>query len=410
MNGSSNILKNYLLLIIAFVVLNLINWISWVEIRYGLPHIIKYLLIIFVLGTIILYRILKPASLKNKEAIYPVILWLVLWTGLILVNSIISHESRLFFQRAFADRFFFMPYLLPVILLYMSFDLDFFRDYFKYIYTFLILALIVEIYIVVIAISPDRWLEQMELINIFNIGSGFLLLTSQYSRKKSVQTVVILFYLFSIAFSLINGRRGLAIQNVLLLLFMVLLRLKSPTLTIRHRIKIYLIGIFIVAAFAAFGYLLASTYAFERGFGKDAFQESRGLVFEDFFEDFNTAGDWIFGRGIEGRVYRSIYMNGATLDIVEQGFLTIILRGGLLYLVPFTIIFLRAIYLGFFKSKNDMVKALAIIAFVHFFMMFSFNLPDFSVYYISVWISVVTCLTPKMRDYTDKDIYMAFNS
>jgi hypothetical protein len=156
------------------------------------------------------------------------------------------------------------------------------------------------------------------------------------------------------------------------------------------------------------GYLLQSTYAFERGFSKAGFEQSRSAVFDDFFEDFKSPSDWIFGRGIEGRVFRSIKSEGS-LDIIEQGYLTIILRGGLLYLIPFVLIFINGIYLGLFKSNNDLTKGLAIIALLHLALMFYFNLPDYSTYYIFTWIAVVSCFNAKIRNYSDVEIYKMIN-
>ena len=113
-------------------------------------------------------------------------------------------------------------------------------------------------------------------------------------------------------------------------------------------------------------------------------------MFEDFNNDFTSNNDWIFGRGLEGRVYRSIHSEGSS-ETIENGFLTILLRGGLLYLVPFILILLRASYLGLFCSRNDLAKALGCIILIHFLGMFAFNLPDYSGQYILVWISVSAC-------------------
>ncbi|HOU03624.1 MAG TPA: hypothetical protein PLA79_14180, partial [Bacteroidales bacterium] len=71
-----------------------------------------------------------------------------------------------------------------------------------------------------------------------------------------------------------------------------------------NRIRIYLIGLLIVFIVILFGHFITTTYAFERGFNRSAFKESRGVVFEDFNNDFTSTNDWIFGRGLEGRVYR----------------------------------------------------------------------------------------------------------
>jgi predicted membrane protein len=87
-----------------------------------------------------------------------------------------------------------------------------------------------------------------------------------------------------------------------------------------------------------------------------------------------------------------------------------LLKGGFLYVTPFIIIILRAIYLGFFKSNNDLLKALASYIFVYFVMMVSYNLPSFTTDYIFVWISVTACFTASLRNHSDNEVYQALNS
>jgi hypothetical protein len=138
--------------------------------------------------------------------------------------------------------------------------------------------------------------------------------------------------------------------------------------------------------------------------------ESREVVFRDFFSDFKSTKDWIFGRGIDGKILRTINIEqGIRGDTIENGFLTIILKGGLLYAIPFTFILLRASYLGFFRSKNDLSKALASICLIHIIMMFYSSIPEYSTRYIFIWISVSACFTPQIREYSNEEIYQAIN-
>jgi predicted membrane protein len=71
---------------------------------------------------------------------------------------------------------------------------------------------------------------------------------------------------------------------------------------------------------------------------------------------------------------------------------------------------LRASFLGFFRSNNDLAKALAVFLLIHIVMMFSFNLPDYSVHYIVVWIAVSACFTPKIRNYNNEEIHHSMES
>ena len=400
--------RNWHLLILSLVLLNIFNWLGWVEFQYGIPQIIKYILSVTVLGIIIYYLISKQSMLIIRDYFMQVVLWFIIVTVILLFLSVLKFDSIIYIQRTLADRAFFLPYLLPMLILFIKFDLNFFRDLFKISSLLMFPVIFFLLYTLLIDLNQQKWVEHFERINLFNLASGFLLLTAHLSKRKYLSIIVILYYALFIVLSLIYGRRGGVLSCLLLLLFMIFIRLRSPILNIRHRTKMYLTFIIILILILSFGYLVKSTYAFERGFSKEGFQESRESVFTDFFEDFTSANDWIFGRGIQGRVYRSIYAQG-TLDIVEQGFLTVILRGGLLYLVPFVIIFLRASYLGFFKSKNDLIKALAILVFLHLVLMFYFNLPDFSTYYIIIWISIAACFNEKMRYYSNAEIREVLN-
>ena len=400
--------QNWHTLILSFLVLNLFDWIVWVEFRYGIPQVVKYVLSIFVLSVFLFYFFTKSTKEILNNQFRLIFLWFIVYSLILLVSSLLSFNQLIFIQRLFADRTFFIPYLMPILILFIRIDLKFFQLVIIYGFFFLPIVIISLLYILILAQSQTRWLEHFEFVNIFNICSNFLLLASHYTKKRYLQYSVILYYLLYILLALIYGRRGLVISGLLLIISMLYLRLRSPLITINRRTKIYLIGIASVFLFISLGYLLQSTYAFERGFSKAGFEQSRSAVFDDFFEDFKSPSDWIFGRGIEGRVFRSIKSEGS-LDIIEQGYLTIILRGGLLYLIPFVLIFINGIYLGLFKSNNDLTKGLAIIALLHLALMFYFNLPDYSTYYIFTWIAVVSCFNAKIRNYSDVEIYKMIN-
>lgn len=399
---------NWNTLILSFLVLNLFNWIVWVEVRFGIPQVVKYVLSIFVLSVFLFYFFTKSTKEILNNQFRLIFLWFIVYSLILLITSLLRFNQLIFIQRLFADRTFFIPYLMPLLILFINIDLKFFQSVIKLGFLFIPIVIISLLCILVFAQSQTRWLEHFEFVNIFNICSNFLLLVAHYSKRKYLQLSIVLYYLLYILLALIYGRRGLVISGLLLIISMLYIRLRSPLITIKRRTRIYLLGIASVFLFISLGYLVQSTYAFERGFSKAGFEQSRSAVFDDFFEDFRSIDDWIFGRGIEGRVYRSIKSEGS-LDIIEQGYLTIILRGGLLYLIPFVLIFVKGIYLGLFKSNNDLTKSLAIIALLHLALMFYFNLPDYSTYYIFTWIAVVSCFNTKIRNYSDIEIYKMIN-
>jgi len=401
--------SDYLLLIYSFVALNLGNWLGWNDVRLGIPNIIKYVLFVFVLGVLIYYRLTKPSRTDRKGLVYFIIIFFVVWSAVLIFTSIIKLDSLKDIQRLLADRYFFIPYILPALILFTKFDFDFFRDMFKYSFIFLIPAILLQLYFIFFNLSPIKWYEQLEAISIFSTGASFLLLIAHISSKRYVSLASIGYYLLLILLFIAYGRRGGVMTSILFLFFMIILRLKSPFLKIYNRIRVYLTGLLLVLLVIIFGHLLSSTYAFQRGFNKNAFNESRGVVFEDFFYDFTTINDWLFGRGLEGKIRRSISIEGSS-ETIENGFLTILLRGGLFYLVPFIIILLRASFLGLHGSRNDLAKALGFIILIHLVGMFAFNLPDYSGQYILIWISVSACYSPELRNLRNAELYKTINS
>jgi len=401
--------RNCIILIYGLLLLNLFGLIEVVEDTYKIPPIIKYLLSVSVLITIIYYRISNPSRPDPGVFYYFIVLVFILWSIKLLIFACFKFNSLFYIQRVFGQSVFFIPYILPILILYSKFELEFVRYYFHYSYIFIVAAILISFYIILTGISLDNWYEQTRRIGLFDIGSSFLLLTSQISKKKYIFNFVLLYYLLLIFLMAQYGRRGMLIEYSILLVAMVIIRLRSSLLNINDRLKIYFAALSMIIIVLSLGYLLTSSYAFKRGFTKAGFEESRAIVFNDFFYAFRSPTDWIFGRGLDGKVLRTIMLDEDYGNIIENGFLHRILKGGLLYLVPFLFIFLRASYLGFYKSNNDLTKAFASLLLIYVIMMSYFNLPVYSTNYISAWIYASVCFTPKMRKYSNEEIYQAIN-
>jgi len=302
--------------------------------------------------------------------------------------------------------FYSIPYILPILILYTRFDLDFFRSLFYYSYILLLLSILISTYT---AFSGEDSGGETSRVMLFNIGGSFILITSQFSKKKGIFYTVVIYYMLLIVLVLKLGRRGMFVEYILLMVTMILFRLKSQLLLLYDRMIMYFIGLLFVIFIIAYGYSsFASSYAFQRGLSAEGFEESRGDVFEAFFYDFGSASDWIFGRGINGSVLRS-FLSDSRYSGIENGFLTILLKGGLLYSIPFLIIMLAACFLGLFRSNNDVVKAMAALLLIYLIMMSYFNVPWFSTQYTFMWISISVCFTEKMRKHSNEEIYKIIN-
>lgn len=401
--------RKYKILIISFFLLNLFDFVSVTEFKYGIPQVFKYLLSASVLSTIIWYKFKNPSIPKPGVLFNLFVIIFVVWSAILLFSTILRFDGIFFLQRVLAVPIFFIPYLLPLFLLYSKFDLEFFGNLFYYSFLLLIPALMIQLYFVIFSLSPEIWGEQASTIRLFDLGLTFLLFLSHITKKRNVFYVVLCYNLIWIYMWSVYGRRGMLVESMITLIFMIIIRLKSSLVNISGRIKIYFAIVSVIILLLAFGYLFTSTYAFQRGFDRSSFEDSRGNAFEAFFFDFHSTSDWFFGRGIGGTVLRSFFSE-ESFTAVENGFLTILLKGGLLYSIPFILILLRASYLGFFRSSNDLAKALASILLIFVIMMAYFNLPIYSTSYIFIWISVSACLTPVIRNYSNEEVRQVIDS
>lgn len=401
--------KDIKIFIYSLLFINLYNWISIVEFKYGIPSIFKYILSVSAIGAILYYKILYPSKPDPGRLFYPVIAVFTVWTTVMLISAILKFNSFFFIQRIFGQRYFFLPYVLPLFLLYTRFNLAFFSRFFYYSFLFIIPAALIQV-IIIPGLSVQNLHENIQRIGIFDIGSSFLLLTAHISKRKYISAFALLYFFLMIILSILWGRRGMLIEYGLLLIFMTYIRLRSSLVIRSHRFKIYISVLSFIILILALGYLFENTLVFQRGFSKAGFEESRGLVLEDFFIDFKSNSDWIFGRGLDGTILRTIDTETGTENFIENGFLTIILKGGLFYLIPFILILLRASYVGFYKSNNDLSMALAAILLIHLVIMFTFNLPDYSSKYIFIWIAISASFTREIRQLSNDEIYEAINA
>lgn len=153
--------------------------------------------------------------------------------------------------------------------------------------------------------------------------------------------------------------------------------------------------------------------------------DSRKMVYEDFFEDFQSTEDWIFGRGVLGttfseqfitiQIVRGTEENVFNLPLghrteVEGGYLMYFLKVGLIGLCLLLLLSLRAILLAFFKSNNYFVKACAFIIIEWLISMYPYGVPDYNFGYILFWLCMAACLSTEMRSYTNQEIKEFFSN
>lgn len=209
-------------------------------------------------------------------------------------------------------------------------------------------------------------------------------------------------YVGSIIIFAFMARRGGLVMSVMYIVFAWGMYAMNDKRT--SKIKMVLLAVVVIGLCFMLFTNMADTFfstLVERGN-----EDSRGGVEESFYADMRLQSDWIFGRGWFGSYYDPIF--GKYRTGVETGFLTLILRGGLLYLIPYVLILTLTFYNGYFRSNNIFCKSFAIMCLMQMISLYPFGWPAFNFFHFIIWYGVWICNLPSYRNMTDNEIKQVF--
>lgn len=381
---SRNKLLDYLFTF-SFFLLGINSYTLLLEDEYPTIKFLKYFTSFFVLFTFLLYRhYFKP---KTSGFISYITILFSAYSVLLILRSI--QVTPEFLKYSFGNPFHLMAYLIPLILINTKINLFSLSLLIKFTKKFLPITIVLILYVFFL-LNSEKWLRHFSLITIFEGSITLLYITRFINPSKRINNYLVFVIIWSILIiSALYGRRGIFLDYSLIIAFSYLLLYSTKSVALSTKKIIVLLG-FVFFTVLMFYFLneLAKFYVFERGFSQDAWNESRGKVIDDFFLDFRSYYDWIFGRNINGTVLGRINAFTFERSSIENGFLHTILKGGLFYLIPQLIIFVYAFYIGWFRSYNVYTKAMAALIIIHILGMIAFNIPSFGVRYLLVWIYV----------------------
>ena len=238
---------------------------------------------------------------------------------------------------------------------------------------------------------------------ILSITCGFLLLTFKYHSKKRIFFSAAVM-LISLLISVYQGRRGLTFICSSILAFSFLIFLFNT------KWKILVIYLFILAVTLGLFYASNMYRINQKGllglFENRVDDDTRSGVELYFYNDMKPT-DWAIGKGINGEYFCPGIDEDAPTDyrnIIETGYLQIILKGGITRLALYLLIAVPAIILGLFFSKNLLSKAAGIWIFISLISLYPATVNSFNLNYLLVWISIGICYSKDLRILSDGQI------
>jgi hypothetical protein len=321
----------------------------------------------------------------------------------IVVRGIQTDTKSL--KKLFLDFYYgLFPYLAPLALL-LPRNIGVYKKLFNVLIIFGVLFFIGDIVFYKIIKNPD-WLSveslgvMESLFGLYAFPVGFILLTFVYHKKKInwFAFAVMAIALFFLAYRARRGSMFLCLTTCAGAGMIYLIYSKKKALVISMSIFLVLFGSFFMSGIkppAMFNFLMA------RGD-----EDTRSGV-EQYMQADMTSKDWILGKGINGKYYCPIVINvdgSSDREVIETGYLQIILKGGLTSIILMGLILLPAVYKGLFKSKNVLAKGSGMFILLWMLYLYPTIGVGFTMHYILVWVSVGICYSKQICDMDDGEI------
>ena len=255
---------------------------------------------------------------------------------------------------------------------------------------------------------------QLEILKLFFLPTVFLITTINFQNRKNKLTILIAsFLLFYCAF--VHGNRTMMLRELTLIAGLVTIYFYKKfnskwilrTLFILLLVPLGLFQSSINSGDSAFKKHLSSIS------NEEMRTDTRTFLYVEVFSDLLENNALLFGKG-SSSTYYSPYFNkyGGDTDSrlnVEVGVLSILLKTGLFGLFLYLILLISVIYCAFFKSNNLFVLGIGVMLLVYTGLLFIQNAIFYSGNTIYIWFFIGVCLSKKMRNMRNLEIYSVFN-
>ena len=348
--------------------------------------------------------LLSDACEKYKA--FRIIFWLFLSYSIILIIRGFSSPT-IDITSTFRESHVFWSYIIPLA---VFFD----KRLFSIILLFRIIYIFGIIFLVIAIVYPQALFDLLispRIISVFAIGCGFLLMNARYfnNRRAFIAFIVLIIALLNYIYL---ARRSATFTVGSLIMASYFLNFGDKS----KKIIFKLFPVIIVVTGTIF-YLDSSSSALKKRMNERLFEDTRTELYDTFF--LQSDEFFFFGKGMNGTYYypmdESVQEDGVVFNdvvyrnVIENGYLQLLLTGGVINIVLFLSVLLPGAIIGIFKSKNQFTKSCGLIVFLWLIDMFFYGMPGLSIHYLIVWISVGVCYTPDIIKKSDRQLIQEFD-
>jgi len=233
--------------------------------------------------------------------------------------------------------------------------------------------------------------------------------------KKSNERLLILIISVAVIFISLTHRAGvmrIVISYCIVLVYFIIRNVKI------HKIILYLIVLCIMFLPLYFLYQgIMGDSIFEKIFNdspveysqEDLMIDTRTFLYAEVFQDLKMSNALTLGKGTAGG-YASISFQTLNRQIVEVGFLQMLLKSGIIgFLVYFALLF-SAVFKALGKSKSLFMKCLGILLASYLLMFFVENVIAFDLLNIVIWMVIGMCHSKELLSFNDNEIKQLYQN
>lgn len=138
------------------------------------------------------------------------------------------------------------------------------------------------------------------------------------------------------------------------------------------------------------------------------YADTRTFLYYEVFQDLKANDALLLGKGLNAG-YDSPSFRTYRREVVEVGFLQILMKTGVLGFILYATIIVTAIFKSIGKSNSLFLKSLGLLLTGYLIMLFLENQIAYNVFNIIIWIVVGMCHSPVLRSLNDKEIHSLYH-
>lgn len=328
-----------------------------------------------------------------------IVIWydiLIVWTVICIIRSLLTLHGR----EETID-FIFSSYLgislFPVLFFIAGLNVTYFRPINSILVVYLILASL-------ISFSLINYFE----LQVFLLYPLFFMILTIPLQKTGTKWLIFLVSLAVVLLSFTNraGVLRIIISYCILLVYFIMTYIKINK-KLLYTAAFLILMIPVISLYMG----IKGQSVFQMILGEDnqpysqlnLYSDTRTFLYFEVFQDLKANNAFILGKGI-GAGYYSGSFTTYNRDVVEVGFLQILLKTGIIGFLLYVSIIISAVFKALGKSKNQFIKSVGLMLAGYLLMFFVENILAYNALNVLVWIAVGMCHSDEYRNMTDEEI------